>query len=216
MTTVSAERGEAPTTSEVGLVDVHAHFLPPDYVAAAKAAGHLEPDGMPGWPAWSEAQHLELMDAHGIASAMLSISSPGVHFGDDAAARELARHVNTYGAEVVRRHPRRFGHFASLPLPDVDGSIAELSYALDVLGSDGVAVESNHGGVYLGDPMLEPVWQELDRRRCTVFVHPTSPPNADSLGLGLPRPMLETIALQMMQPLVPGLSAVAIDDPREG
>lgn len=178
-------------TDRVGLVDVHAHFLTPGYVEAAKAAGHDRPDGMPGWPSWSPTQHLELMDANGIASAMLSISSPGVHFGDDAAARTLARQVNTYGAEVTQRYPTRFGHFAALPLPDVDGSLTELAYALDVLGANGVAVETNHAGTYLGDPVLEPVWEELDRRRATVFVHPTSPPNACDFDLGLPRPMLE-------------------------
>jgi predicted TIM-barrel fold metal-dependent hydrolase len=174
-----------------GLVDVHAHFLIPEYVEAAIAAGHGSPDGMPGWPSWEVSRHLELMDRWGIAVSLLSISSPGTHFGDDAAARELTRRVNIAGAEVRRAHPDRFGHFASLPLPDVDGALAELAYAVDELGCDGVTVETNAGGRYLGDPAFAPLWTELARRRTPVFVHPTSPPHAEAIALGRPRPMLE-------------------------
>jgi predicted TIM-barrel fold metal-dependent hydrolase len=179
------------STGLSGLIDVHAHFVIDSYVAAARSAGIAHPDGMPGWPSWSVEQHLDLMDRSGIEKSYLSISSPGVHFGDDDAARALARDVNEFGARVRSEHPQRFGHFASLPLPDVEGSLAEVAHALDVLGADGVAVETNHRGVYLGDPRLEPLWEDLDRRGALVFVHPTSPPHADELSLGRPRPMLE-------------------------
>ncbi|GAA3716163.1 amidohydrolase family protein [Streptomyces tremellae] len=174
-----------------GLVDVHAHFVTDGYVAAARSAGIDHPDGMPGWPGWSVAGQLDTMDRAGIGKSYLSISSPGVHFGDDAAARALAREVNGYGAGIRSEHPSRFGHFASLPLPDVEGSLAEAAHALDVLGADGVTVESNHRGQYLGDPRNEPLWAELDRRGALVFVHPTSPPRAEDIALGRPRPMLE-------------------------
>ncbi|MGW1100679.1 amidohydrolase family protein [Streptomyces sp. NPDC002455] len=177
----------APT----GLIDVHAHFVTDGYVAAARSAGIEHPDGMPGWPAWSVESHLGLMERGGIEKSYLSVSSPGVHFGDDEAARALAREVNEFGARVRTEHPGRFGHFASLPLPDVEGSLAEAAYALDVLGADGVTVESNHHGLYLGDARLEPLWEELDRRGALVFVHPTSPPHAEAVSLGRPRPMLE-------------------------
>lgn len=175
------------------LVDVHAHFLTPRYVEEAKGAGRERPDGMPGWPGWDEDTHLGLMDRWGVATSMLSISSPGVHFGDDARARALARHVNEVGAEVRGRHPDRFGQFAAIPLPDVDGALAEAARALDELGCDGLAVETSAEGVYLGDPRFEPLYAELDRRRAVVFVHPTSPPHAERIALGRPRPMLEFI-----------------------
>lgn len=173
------------------LIDVHAHFVTDRYIAAARAAGHEHPDGMPGWPEWSPEAHLALMDESGIATSMLSVSSPGVHFGDDSAARELAREVNEFAAGVVRAHPGRFGHLAAVPLPDIDGSLDEIAYALDVLGSDGVAIETNAHGRYLGDAHYDPIWAELDRRRAAVFVHPTSPPHAEAISVGLPRPMLE-------------------------
>ncbi|MFI7273006.1 amidohydrolase family protein [Streptomyces sp. NPDC049879] len=179
--------------SPTPLVDAHAHFVTDAYVTAAKAAGHTHPDGMPGWPSFDPADQLRRMDEGGIATAMLSISSPGTHFGDDRAARALSREVNEAGAALHRAHPDRFGHFASLPLPDVDGSLAEAAHALDVLGSDGLTVESNAHGVYLGDERYEPLWAELDRRRAIVFVHPTSPPCADAVSLRRPRPMAEFI-----------------------
>jgi 6-methylsalicylate decarboxylase len=178
---------------EARLIDLHAHFVTDAYVGAARAAGVDYPDGMPGWPSWSADEHLRLMDAWGVERSIMSISSPGTHFGDDAAARVLTRQVNDDGAKIVRDHPGRFGHFASLPLPDVDGALAELARALDDLGSDGVAVESNKEGIYLGDARLVPLYEELNRRRAIIFVHPTSPPCADELALGRPRPMLEFI-----------------------
>ena len=179
--------------SRPGLIDVHAHFVTDDYVRVAKAAGHLHPDGMPGYPSWDAATHLQLMDQWGVRTSILSISSPGVHFGDDQAARTLARQVNDFGAKVARQHPGRFGHFASLPMPDVEGCVEEAGYALEELGSHGLTIETNAQGSYLGDPSYEPLWSELDRRNGVVFVHPTSPQCADAVSLGRPRPMLEFI-----------------------
>jgi predicted TIM-barrel fold metal-dependent hydrolase len=176
-----------------GFIDVHAHFLTGSYVTQARAAGHDVPDGMPTWPDWSATAHLELMDRTGIDTAVLSVSWPGTHFGDAAAARRLAREVNDAGAQLVHDYPGRFGLFASLPLPDTDDALSELVYAFDTLGADGVIVESNAHGVYPGDHRLEPVFAELARRRATVLVHPTSPPCWQQTALGCPRPMIEFI-----------------------
>ena len=176
-----------------GLIDVHAHLLPDFYVQQATAAGHAHPDGMGGWPTWSVQAHLDLMDRNGIDTAMLSMSSPGVHFGDDDAARLLARRVNEYTAELTRDHPGRFGNFVSLPLPDVDGSLEEIAFAFDELDADGVALLTHTHGVYLGDQRLDPVFAELDRRRAVVFLHPTSPVCWEQSALGRPRPMVEYI-----------------------
>ncbi|MET9775554.1 amidohydrolase family protein [Streptomyces sp. NPDC006367] len=176
-----------------GFVDVHAHFVTDSYVRQAKAAGHELPDGVPAWPSWSAEAHLEIMDRAGIRTAILSVSSPGVHFGDDAAARRLAREMNEEAARTAAGHPGRFGFFASLPLPDVDGTLAEIAYAFDELGADGVVLETNTHGVYLGDSRLEPVLAELGRRGAVVFLHPTSPVCWEQSALGRPRPMVEFI-----------------------
>ncbi len=174
-------------------IDVHAHYMPAGYRAAAEAAGYAHPDGIPGLPHWDKTLAVDMMDGLNIRTAMLSISSPGVHFGDDAAARKLAREVNEEGAKVASDHPGRFGLFAALPLPDIDGALAEAAYAFDTLGADGVAVETNHHGMYMGDRRLDPLFAELNRRRAVVFMHPTSPtcPCCQTLSLGYPRPLLE-------------------------
>ncbi|WP_045877766.1 amidohydrolase family protein [Pseudofrankia sp. DC12] len=181
------------SADEPGLVDVHAHFVTDSYVTQASAAGHGRPDGLPAWPGWSAEEHLELMDRCGIDTALLSLSSPGVHFGDDAAARELAREVNEFAAQVVEEHPGRFGLFATLPLPDVDGALSEIAYAFDTLSADGVVLETNAHGIYLGDPKLEPVFAELGRRGAVVLLHPTSPACWEKSALGRPSPMIEFI-----------------------
>ncbi|WP_405771870.1 amidohydrolase [Streptomyces sp. NBC_00080] len=173
------------------LIDVHAHFVTDRYIAEAQAAGHVRPDGMPSWPKWSPEAHLMLMDRCRIGRSMLSVSSPGTHFGDTDAARTLTRAVNEYATEVRLQYPERFGHFASLPLPDVQGAVEEAAYALDELGADGLTVETNAHGVYLGDPLFDPVWKVLDARQAVVFVHPTSPPHAVDVALGRPRPLME-------------------------
>jgi predicted TIM-barrel fold metal-dependent hydrolase len=173
------------------LIDVHAHFVTNDYTAAAKAGGHESPDGMPAWPTWSLSQQLADMDRRRIRRAILSISSPGVHFGDDDRAGELARYVNDEAAATVRTHVDRLSFFASLPVPDVVGAVREARRAMGELGAVGVVLESNAHGQYLGDPALEPLWAELDQRHAVVFVHPTSPVGWEETALGRPRPMLE-------------------------
>lgn len=170
-------------------IDVHAHFLPDFYIAAVGGA----PDGMPAWPPWNIDAHLAMMDEQRIRTSILSISSPGVHFGNDAAAAHLARQVNDYGAGLARERPQRFGHFASLPLPDVEVSLVELARALDELGSDGLAVETNTDGIYLGNARYEPLWAEAERRGAIIFVHPTSAPGGEKVSLGRAGAMLEFI-----------------------
>jgi predicted TIM-barrel fold metal-dependent hydrolase len=181
------------TTRKVERIDIHAHFVPAFYREALVEAGLSKPDGIRAMPDWDADSTLRVMDKLGVATAMLSISSPGVHFGDDAKARALSRRVNEEGRRIVDAHPGRFGFFASLPLPDVDGAIAEAAYAFDALLADGVVFETNQHGVYLGDPMLEPLYAELNRRKAVMFVHPTSPACScsDRLHQQYPQPMLE-------------------------
>lgn len=172
-------------------VDIHSHFVPDFYRDALINAGHEHPDGIKGIPEWSEQLALHSMNELNVDVSMLSISSPGVHFGDDSKAIELARAVNEEAARLKQAHPERFGFFASLPLPNVSASVSELRYALDVLHADGIVLETNNAGIYLGDERLEQIYAEVAARQSTVFIHPTSPPNAEHLALGYPRPMLE-------------------------
>ena len=176
-------------SAAVSKIDVHAHYLPADYREALIANGHAQPDGFPVLSEWSAEAHLAMMDRVGIGTSMLSVSSPGVAFGEDPAA--WARRVNDAGARTVRDHPGRFGLLASLPLPDVEAARAELAYALNDLGADGVMLLTNVDGVYVGDERFDPLFADLDRRRAVVFLHPTSPACFAATSLGYPRPMLE-------------------------
>lgn len=171
-------------------IDVHAHYLPSFYLDAMRAAGIGDVDGWP-LPEWSVNEAIQVMDRHGVDAQILSVSSPGVSFASDIARPGLARRLNEYVARLIREYTPRFGAFAVLPLPDVEASLREIEYALDVLGLDGVGLLSNYGGTYLGDPSFEPVFAELNRRRTVVFIHPTAPPIADGARVKLPAPIIE-------------------------
>lgn len=162
-------------------IDTHQHIVPPRYGAWLHEQG-LSAGGLP-IPDWSLEGALDMMQAARIERAVLSISTPGVHLGDDAQARDMAREVNEFCADLVKQHPQRFGFFATLTLPDVEGAIAEARYALDVLKADGVVLLANAGGTYLGDPAWEPLMDELNQRHAVVFVHPSFLPGPSVEGI---------------------------------
>lgn len=174
-----------------GRIDVHAHFLPECYTEALQAAGLETLDGGIPIPQWSEESALETMDKFEIATALISLSSPSTHFLEEAKRPALCRAVNEAGASLMRSHPHRFGFFCSLPLPDISASMEEIRYGFDTLGVDGVILETNINGEYLGSPRFAPIFDELDRRSAVVFLHPTSPACFEALALGRPAPLLE-------------------------
>ena len=131
----------------------------------------LQPGGVPV-PTWTMDLAAKVLSKVGVESAILSLSTPGVWFGEAAEAARWARRVNEYAAEVVTRNPGGFGFFATLTLPDVDGAIAEATYALDTLHADGIVLLANSAGIYLGDPAFDRLLAFLDERRAVVFVHP--------------------------------------------
>ncbi len=173
-------------------VDIHHHMLPDFFWRATNEGDH--PVGGIAPPPWSRASMLSFLDDAGIDVAVTSISTPGVHTGDDAGARALAWRCNELAAELTRGRPDRFGSFACLPLPDVDGALAELAYALDDLRLDGVVLFSNARGIYLGDPRFTPLFDELQRRRAVVFVLPNPSPDPSAHALGLPDSLIDFTA----------------------
>ena len=169
-------------------IDTHHHVLPDFFWRETNA--HAPVGGLAPLQ-WSKDATLSFMDDAGIDVAVVSMSTPGVHTGDSAKASALARRCNEFVAELVHARPDRFASFACVPLPDIDASLEELSYAVDVLGLDGVVLFTNSNGVYLGDAVLEPVFEELERRRAVVFVHPNPSPDAAARSLGLPDNLLD-------------------------
>ena len=170
-------------------IDTHHHILPDFFWQETENAN--APVGGLAPLQWSREASILFMDDAGIDVAVVSVSTPGVHTGDSAKARALARRCNEFSAELVQARPDRFGGFACLPLPDVDASLEELSYALDTLKLDGFVLFTNSNGVYLGDPALEPVFEELERRKTVVYVHPNPSPDAAAHSLGLPDNLLD-------------------------
>lgn len=170
-------------------IDVHQHLVPPKWREVLAERG-LNSGGAI-IPAWTAADAIDMMDTQGIATGILSVTSPGVHLGDGDHARVLARSVNDFGAELVKDRPDRMGLFASIPLPDVDAALQEAEYALDTLGADGVVLMSNVHGHYLGEADFDRLWAELNRRAAVVFIHPaeTALPRVD----GTPAPLLDYV-----------------------
>ena len=177
-------------------IDVHHHFSSPGFVAEIKARN----TGQTALMEWTPQKSIEDMDKGGVATSILSISEPNVWFGDNAKARALARECNEYGARVVADHKGRFGFFAALPLPDVDGALREIAYAMDTLKADGICMMTSHGGKYPGDPAFVPVMNELNRRKAVVYSHPFRAECCQNLlpqgrGLGGELPHDTTVAI---------------------
>jgi 6-methylsalicylate decarboxylase len=172
-------------------IDIHGHFLPPSYKGQLAKHGITRPDNYP-MPTWSLEQQIEGMDALNISYSALSISSPHLNFGDDEEAKIVARKSNEEGAAFVRDYPDRLGLMASLPLPNVDYSLAEIEYAFDVLHADGVTMPTNALGVYLGNPVLDPIFKELNRRKTVISIHPVKPAAVpENVNVVLPYTLME-------------------------
>jgi 6-methylsalicylate decarboxylase len=153
-----------------GRIDVHHHFAPPAWIGDVKGRPLLQPANT----RWTPQQSIDDMDRGGVAAAIVSVTNPGLWFGDAAQTRRLARACNDYGAGLVRDRPTRFGLFAAMPLPDVDATLAEIAYAYDTLKADGVGLFTSYGDTWLGNRAFRPVMEELNRRRALVAVHPTA------------------------------------------
>jgi 6-methylsalicylate decarboxylase len=171
-------------------IDVHHHISPPPWVAAMKNAGvpHNPPRDD-----WSVQKSLEDMDKGGTATAIVSPTTPQLNFlakDKDAAAR-VARESNEYTKKLMADHPGRFGLFAMLPLPHIDESPKEIAYAFDTLHADGIGLVTNYGDKWLGYSYFAPIWEELNRRKATVYTHPTTANCCLNLVQGIPESAIE-------------------------
>jgi len=150
-------------------IDVHHHIVPPTWRAAMDIIGRT--DGLIA--NWSVEKSLEDMDKGGVATSMVSPTTPQVTGLGRAAAAKIARESNDYAKKLTVDHPGRFGVFAMLPLPNIEDSLKEVEYAFDTLKVDGVGMMTSYGDKWLGYPQFAPLWEELNRRKATVYTHPT-------------------------------------------
>jgi len=168
-------------------IDVHHHISPPGYIAELDPKGILTKETLN----WTPQQSLDEMDRGGVQVALTSITTPGLWFGDAAASKKLARLCNDYAAKLVADHPGRFGMFVNLPMPDIDASLKEIEYGLDVLKADGVVFFTSYGDKWLGDAAFAPVWTELNRRNAVIYTHPTTAACCGNLHNDVPAVMIE-------------------------
>lgn len=173
---LAAPRAGVAQEVQPSRIDVHHHVFPPDYlqvqhdgILAASAAAAST------FFTWTPERAMVAMDRSGIAIALTSPPLPGVWTGDVARSRQIMRIYNDGAAEIARRYPARFGLFAALAPPDLDGSEREIDYAVGTLKADGVALFSSYDGKWLGDAAFDPLFAEIDRRKLIVYVHPATP-----------------------------------------
>ena len=187
----SSVRGADAPRFASSAIDVHHHFLPPFYKPLAKSWLDTFATGVAAVLAWTPEASLAAMDDAMVSTAILSISAPGVHFGDVNQAADVARECNDYAAALCRDHPSRFQFFAALPLPDTESAIREAERALSLTGVRGVGVLSNYAGQYLGEERFRPLFEWLNRRGAVVYVHPTDAPCCAGLVREVATPLIE-------------------------
>jgi len=164
----------------INKIDVHHHPFPIQYVNAIKKAGIKKTLGV-DFPIWTPDTSLKVMDDNEIKTAILSITAPGVYSPDpnvcfpDSLSKDLSRMTNEIIAETKKQFPGRFGGFATIPMLNPEHAIEELNYAIDYLKLDGVCLMTNYNGIYLGDDIFDPFFNELNRKKIIVYIHPASP-----------------------------------------
>jgi predicted TIM-barrel fold metal-dependent hydrolase len=158
-------------------------MIPPDYRDMLRQAGIDEAGGR-ALPDWSAEASLQTMADLDIATAILSVSTPGTTFlPDPADAAALARDLNDDTAALVAAQSDRFGFFATIPMPHVDESVVETVRALDDLRADGVVLLANNAGTYLGQDGQDDLYAALDERSAVVFIHPADLPGPTVPGV---------------------------------
>lgn len=183
----------AASSTKLSLIDVHHHIVPPFYLAenrdriVAAGGGRMNP----AFLSWTPELMIAAMNKSGVSTAVLSLAPVAFWYGDREAAARMSRRVNEYAADLVRNHPGRFGHFAIIPLPDTDASLREIEYAYSVLKADGITLLTSYDDKWLGHPDYQPVFEELNRRKAVVFVHPTTPLCCRTLLPDVPPVILE-------------------------
>lgn len=172
-------------------IDVHHHILPPRWLAeeGQRMAGRALDFNLVAQ--WTPSMSLEAMDRAGIATTVTSISTVIVRPIDPQHASALARDCNEFAARLMQDHPGRFGMFALLPLPHVDECLREIEYAADTLHCDGFKLQTSYETQWPGDPAFAPVFDELNRRKATIFFHPTVPGCCTNLLPDLNPPLIE-------------------------
>jgi predicted TIM-barrel fold metal-dependent hydrolase len=159
------------------MIDIFNHFMPKAYL---DRLGDL----IPGHPVltafprlktlWDVDARRALQDEFGEMQHVLSLANPPPELiGPPDKTPELVRFANDALADVCRRHPDHFpGFVASLPMNNVEASLAEADRAIKTLGARGVQVFTNVAGRPLSAPEYRPVFRRMAEHDLPVWVHP--------------------------------------------
>jgi 6-methylsalicylate decarboxylase len=150
-------------------IDTHHHVFSPTYVAELAKVNQAPPIVRN----WSLGKTIDDMDKAGVATSIVSVTTPQVGFTDAANARRIARESNEWAARLNSDYPGRFGSFAMLPMQDADSALREIEYAMDTLKADGIGLLTSYEDKWLGHPSFAPVMDELNRRKAILYTHPT-------------------------------------------
>jgi 6-methylsalicylate decarboxylase len=176
-----------PSTSPRALVDVHHHVWAPEFLKELSTRKLAEPPARN----WSLSKSMDDMAQAGVTYTLTSPTTPAASFGDVATMRKTARICNEYGAQLARDYPHQFGFFATLPMLDVEGSLAEIAYSCDVLKANGIAMLTSYNGKWLGDASFAPIMDEIHRRKLVVYTHPSNTLCCNNLQQGVPGSTIE-------------------------
>jgi len=179
------------------IVDFHNHYYPPEYVTALERAESAvkvtyDADGNPCVhypgdynilvPGHRDIEFRQrVLDEHGVATQVLTFTTPGVHVEAPGVAVAMARQINDAFARVVAERRGRFTALATLPLNDPAASVAELERAMTDLGLPGAMVFSNVNHVALADERFHPLWKKADDLGAVIYIHPTDPAGVEAM-----------------------------------
>ena len=158
----------ATTTLAQGVIDVHSHLIPTEFVTSLEQEGRLMDEGFP-LPRYDAEAHLQWMDEAGVQTSVLTLAAP------QPSSASVIRQTNETAARLKREHPGRFLFCAALPLPNVEDALREARYALDTLKADGIKLATNVQGQYLGAAELDTLFALLNEYKTVVILHPHRP-----------------------------------------
>ena len=172
-------------------IDVHAHFHSPELIKGLeRIAGTLEGSGVAllrrkgetVMQQFTAEERVRWMDRFGIERSVLSFPSVSLYLGDEREVerpverKEVCRFLNDLFAETHAKQPKRLHFFADVPLAvDVEFSCKELHRAVDDLGLQGIAIQSNLGGRLPSEPQFEEFFAEAAKMGVPIFMHPHAP-----------------------------------------
>jgi len=166
-------------------IDFHAHYLTPSYKTFVLQNFNAQT------PQWSADDQLALHRDNDIVYSLMGISTPYFTVNDMDETYKAVVKSNDEIAQMIARHKNELGFMAALPIPDIKRSLDEIERVMR-LGAKGFTFDTNMGGVYLGDPILNPVMAKLNELHAIAAFHPTTPAT-------VPKGVLDNFRVQALE-----------------